>query len=142
MNGATLSRVISSPLMRPMRTPSAKRDQDDLGDVEEHRVADPQVDAVQDQAARDHAAQADDRADRQVDAAGDDDEGHADREEGVERDMLRHQHEVGGGKKVRRGEGEEDQHREQRDEGAQPHQVQRQRAAAAAWLGAIAQRRS
>ncbi len=33
---------------------------------------------------------------------------------------------------IRRGEGKDDQHRKQRDESAQPHQVERQRAAAAA----------
>ena len=91
-------------------------DEDDLGDVEKHRIAEPQVDPVQDEAARHHAAEADDRADREIDPAGDDDESHADREKGVERDMLRHQHEIGRRQKVRRGESEEQEHREQGDE--------------------------
>ena len=43
--------------------------------------------------------QADDRADRKVDAAGDDHEGHADGEEGVERHVLRHDHDVRGPRK-------------------------------------------
>src|SRR6185312_17528125 len=47
-----------------------KGDQDDLGDVKKHRIAKPKVDAVQDEAASHHAAETDDRADRQVDPPG------------------------------------------------------------------------
>ena len=118
MNGATFSQVISSPLIRPTRIAERQDDDDDLGYAEEQRVAVVQVDSVQDQPAGDHGAQADDRAHRQVDAAGDDDEGHADREKRVLGDVFRHQHDVGGGQKVRRGEREVDHYGEQRDEGA------------------------
>ncbi len=128
MKGATLSLVISRPLISADHEADDKRDQHDLEEVEIDGVADRQFDAVQDQAAGDHAAQADDRADRQVDAAGDDDEGHAHRQEGVERDVLRHQDHVGGRGEVRREDREEDDHGEERDEGSELHQRQEDRA--------------
>ena len=125
MNGATLSLVISNPLIAPIKTPTHQRDQDDLGHVEIDGVADLQIDAVEHQIAGHHGAQADDRADRQVDAAGDDDEGHAHRQEGVERDMLRHQDQIGGRQEVSaRSMREEQDDGDQRDEGTRLHQRQ------------------
>ena len=133
MNGATFSRVIRSPLTAPTSDADEERDADDLEGVEPERVADAEegeVDPVQHQVARDHAAEPDDRADREVDAAGDDDEGHADREDRVQRHVLGEDHHVRDAEEVRRRQREEDEDRDQRDEGPRLEQ-QEQRGVAA-----------
>ena len=99
MKGATLKRVIRKPLIAPISDADAERIDHDLDHVEVDGVAEGQVEAVQDQRAGDHAAQPDDRADRKVDAAGDDHEGHADGQERVDRHVLRDQYHVGGQRK-------------------------------------------
>ena len=101
-----------------------ERNSDDLGNVEIERVGEAEkieIDAVENQSPGDHPAQTDDRADREIDAASDDDEGHADRQECVQRDVLRHQDQVRRRHEVRCCQREEDQHGQERDEGAEPH---------------------
>ena len=89
MKGATLKRVMMRPLMAPRNVPAASemtmhhpgvRIDDDAEDGE--------VDALVDEQAGDDAGEAHDRADRQVDAAGQDDERHADAEDRVEGRLL------------------------------------------------------
>ena len=96
----------------------------DLEGVEIERPAHPHIDAVEHQPAGDHAGQPDHRTDRQVDAAGDDDEGHADGQEGVDRHMFGNENGVGCAQKIRRHDRKEGQHQQQRHEGAGLEQQQ------------------
>ena len=70
------------------------------------------------QRAGDDAAEREDRADREVDAAVQDHEQHADREQAVDGDVVRHGQEVRDREVVGRQEREDDDDEDQREEGA------------------------
>ena len=83
MNGCRLRRVISGPWIEADQQRDGHRD----GDAEPERVARSRRRSAAESLAMMHAGQADDRADREVDAAGDDDEGDADGEDPEHRDL-------------------------------------------------------
>ncbi len=78
--------------------------------------------AFVDEQAGDDAGETDDRADREVDAAGQDDEGHADGEDAVERRLLDEDLDVGASEEGTLHPGEEQHQHDERDEGATAEQ--------------------
>ena len=85
MKGTTRSRVIRTPLTRPQSAPPRRRRRARRRPARRHRS----------QQQRDHdGGERDDRADGEIDAAGDDDRGHADRRHADDRGLARHELEV------------------------------------------------
>ena len=84
MKGGSFAKAMSTPLTRP-RTEAREQG----GRNAEHAPFGDQ--GAQD---RHHRGGGQDRADRQIDAAGQDDEGHAGREHGVDRGLLHHDRQV------------------------------------------------
>ena len=83
--GRQPQRAISTPLTRPKTRPDSEAGRD-----AEHAPARDACDTI----SADHGGRGEDRADRQVDAAGQDDEGHAGGEHDVDRRLLRDDREV------------------------------------------------
>ena len=128
--------VISRPLIRPIADADGKRDQHRLEGARIDGEAEPaDMNAVGQHGARDHAGDADDGADGQVDAGGQDDEGLADAEDGVDRDVLGDDQQRLDVEEVRRGEAEIGEDDGERDERAQPHDEQHEGMLPAARLG-------
>ena len=91
------------------------------------------------QEAGDDAAEAERRADRQVDAAVEDDQQHADRQDAVDGDVRGHGQEVADREIVGRQEREDDDDHDQREEGAalQQEAAEIEAVADAAWRGGL-----
>src|SRR5262249_17379433 len=71
---------------------------------------------------RDQAGEGDKRADREIDAGGQDDEGHADREQAVDRDLAKDVEEVERREEPRFGDGEACHQHNQENEGCEASQ--------------------
>ena len=85
MNGGTLKRVI----ITPEKAPIAPHSTIVASPAQHHRArAGSLAPHPADQRGRDHRGQGDEAADREVDAAGDDDHRHADREDRDDRDLV------------------------------------------------------
>ena len=77
------------------------------------------------------------RADRQVDAAGDDDQRHAERDAGVDRGLLQDVEEIALGQEVGRQRREDDDDDDQADQRAGIAQAERESEAAAEWAARL-----
>ena len=86
MNGCSLRRVISSPWARPDQQRHGERHDGCRATASGRQAA---LSPCDESLAMMHAGEADHRADRQVDAAGDDHERDADREDAEHRDLAR-----------------------------------------------------
>ena len=78
MKGGRRRNAISAPLTSPKTEPGQQR----------RRDAEQPQPGICEASSADHGGRGEDRADRQVDAAGQDDEGHAGGEHGVDRGLL------------------------------------------------------
>src|SRR5262249_35303596 len=77
---------------------------------------------VVDQPSRDNARETRDRTHRKIDAPAENDKGHADAENRIDRHVLDQNRQITPGEKRRRGYGECDRQKHQHDYGAQPEQ--------------------
>ena len=103
--------------------PGEQGKNDDFEDARiRRRVHERDRDASRNEQTGNHADEADDRADRQVDAAGDDDVGHADGEEGVDRHVLGNDDQIAERDEVGRHDAEIRGDDDQRDQRAQLEQ--------------------
>ena len=93
------TRVTKKPIAAPMPAQAAIA----------MRRGDPGIDPVEEQPAGDHHREGDDRADRQVDAARDQQDRHADDDDAFDREGHRHRPHVLPGQEVGRGEGHHDE---------------------------------
>ena len=120
MKGATRSRDTSHPFTAPSSHAGGERNRHHEPRVhEDHAPERWQDEASADQAAGNHAAEADDRAHGQVDAAAQDDKRHADREDRVDGHVLDQDRQVAGRQELRREHREGDRQHDERDEGAE-----------------------
>ena len=93
--------------------------------------------AARDEAPGDNAGNCEDRADGQLDAAGQDHEGHADGEDAVDRDLTQDIRQIARRQKIRMGEGEDHEKDQEGDQDAvarqKPAEGSATALAAAAW---------
>ena len=108
----TLKRAISTPLTRPIKAPSAQAEHRDDPDRRVEDDAEPAQRARPASGSRRRTPREPERrADREVDAAVEDDQQHADREDAEDGDMRGHGQEVADREVVRRQEREDDDDR-------------------------------